>query len=91
MDPPKIDTNHASSGFTIDKGSDSDKKNEIPIEELITMYGMIEGQQVSVLKDDGCNTNVISSSFVKRYLHLLNLKKASFVINHSSKDITDGD
>lgn len=53
------------------------------------MYGMIEGQQVTVLKDDGCNTNVISRSVLKRCRHLFNVKKSSFVINHSSKSLTE--
>lgn len=49
------------------------------------MFGTIKGQQVTILKDDGCNTNVISKSFLNRYRNLFQTKKASFTINHSNK------
>lgn len=53
------------------------------------MFGTIVGQQVTVLKDDGCNTNVISKSFVKRYCHLLQVRRTSFSIFHSNKQSTE--
>lgn len=94
MGPPKITTkniniNHALCGPTTETGPEKDEQDDIPIEELITMYGVLQGQQVTILKEDGCNTNVISRSFVKQYRHLLNVKKACFVISHSSKSITE--
>lgn len=36
------------------------EEHKVPIDELITMPGTLNGRQVTVLKDDGCNTNVIS-------------------------------
>lgn len=42
-------------------------QDNIEIDERIKMYGTINGQQVVILKDDGCNTNVISRSFINSY------------------------
>lgn len=49
------------------------------------MMGSVEGQQVTVLKDDGCNTNVIAKSFVDRHRDLVQTHKAVFTISHSNK------
>ena len=34
----------------------------VPTAKLLVMAGVFNGQDIAVLKDDGCNTNVISSS-----------------------------
>lgn len=52
------------------------------------MDGILAGGQVSILKDDGCNTNVISKSYVNRHRHALNIVKGRFEINHSNKNTT---
>lgn len=53
------------------------------------MRGTILGQQVKVLKDDGCSTNVISREFVDKHRKFLNIQSTSFFINHSSKNSTE--
>lgn len=52
------------------------------------MYGTMMGQEVTVLKYDGSNTNVLSKTFVERHWQFLNVQKASFTIDHSKKDPT---
>lgn len=63
----------------------SNGRCEVPIQDLNTLFGMMAGQQVTVLKDDGCNTNVVSPSFVNRNLHFLKMKESSAEINHSNR------
>lgn len=41
----------------------SSSRELIPAEELIVLEGALCGKQVTVLKDDGCNTNIISKEF----------------------------
>lgn len=60
-----------------------------PIEELIKLKGIMAGQQVTVLKDDGCNTNVISKSFVNKNRHLLETKSTCVNINHSYRKVVE--
>lgn len=47
------------------------------------------GKSVVALKDDGCNTNVISKAFVKQNRRLLKIRKTRSVINHSDKARTE--
>ena len=49
----------------------------------------MKGQTVDILKDDGCNTNVMSSSFIKKHGHLLTLKKDNLSITHSENKTTE--
>lgn len=62
------------------------KKERIPVKPLITLCGTLAGQQLTILKDDGCNTNVLSKTFVNKNRHLLNIQKEQSVISHSDKD-----
>lgn len=54
----------------------------VPIEDLRTLNGTLNGDLVTVVKDDGCNTNVISSSFVGHFQPFLDLRKSHFFISH---------
>lgn len=47
------------------------------------------GSQATILKDDGCNTNVLSIDFFKRHRHLLNIQPTLTTICHSSKTSTE--
>lgn len=47
------------------------------------------GQQVSILKEDGCNKNVISRDFVNKHKHILNVQRTSATIRHSSKKVVE--
>lgn len=55
------------------------------------MYRTMIGKEVTALKDDGCNTDVLSKTFADRHRRLLNIQKASFTINHSNKDSAEVD
>lgn len=61
---------------------------DLPIDELFVLPGMMAGKQVTVLKDDGCNTNILSTDFVRRNRHLLQTAKRNTVIKHSDKETT---
>lgn len=60
-------------------------KNEIPVEPLIVMYGALQGKSVKVLKDDGCNTNVVSRQFVQNNRSLFEIVDKKVQVNHSKK------
>lgn len=53
------------------------------------MFGTMAGQHLTVVKDDGCNKNVVSSSFVNRNRHFLNIEGTSAETNHSSRKTTE--
>jgi len=53
--------------------SNVEERKKIPVSDLITFKGILAGKEVTILKDDGCNINIISSDFVKRNRHLLNV------------------
>ena len=64
---------------------ESSESEIVPVERLIVLKGMIAGKEVRVLKDDGCNTNVLSSSFVRRFSHLLDVRECEIIVAHSKK------
>ena len=39
----------------------------IHLEHLLVLSGTMNGLSVRVLKDDGCNTNVVSREFLDKY------------------------
>lgn len=47
------------------ENNDSESE-EVPFDELIVVKGFMEGEKVRVLKDDGCNTNIISNEFFQK-------------------------
>lgn len=65
------------------------EEHKVPIDKLITMPGTLNGRQVTVLKDDGCNTNVISRSFANRFRPFLDIRKSHYVVSHSNQGSTE--
>lgn len=61
----------------------------LPLVNLIVLRGMLAGQQVRVLKDDGCNTNVISKEFFAKNANLLTVSRTNTCISHSKQGITE--
>lgn len=59
------------------------------IEELIKLMVILVGQQVSILNDDGCNTNVISSDFLNKNRLILKVEEISANVNHSSNEVAE--
>ena len=55
----------------------------IPVEDLIVLDGLLEGKKVSVLKDDGCNTNVVSRDFFEKNRGLFKWKECDVEVRHS--------
>ena len=65
--------------------ADSVTDGTIPVENLLVIDGFLNGKMVKILKDDGCNTNVISRDFVatnKDIFHTLDTKTTAA---HSKK------
>lgn len=42
-----------------------------------------------ILKDDGCNTNIMSADFVDKNRDDLDLRRMDITIAHSDKDVTE--
>ena len=45
----------------------------IAVEDLIVFRGKMKGSAVQIIKDDGCNANVMSRHFVERHPELFNV------------------
>lgn len=61
----------------------------VPVRKLILLDGIMAEQLVVVLKDDGCNTNVLSAEFVERNRDHLDIHQKRSVISHSDKNRTE--
>ena len=57
----------------------------VPIDDLILLNGSLGGIRVKVLKDDGCNTNVVSQEFFRRNRKNFNWKGCNVEVSHSHK------
>lgn len=53
------------------------------------LKGELRGYNVNILKDDGCNTNVISSDFVRKHRKELDIRACNLTIHHSNKEIEE--
>jgi hypothetical protein len=68
------------------KRADGCRDDNIPIEPLFVLDGMFNGKPVRILKDDGCNTNVVSRKFVERNAEAFKMKSRNVMVNHSADD-----
>lgn len=50
---------------------------------------MIKGQQVRILKDDGCNTNIVSTEFFEKNRYMFDVADANITISHSEKNTVE--
>ena len=57
--------------------------DEVPVEELMIIDGNLEGKNVKVLKDDGCNTNVVSKAFFNKNRKLFKWRRDDIEVWHS--------
>ena len=55
----------------------------------MVLKGEMEGCSVAVLKDDGCNTNVVSKEFVNHNPHLFDLRRCNISVTHCKKDSSE--
>ena len=67
------------------KNNNSDGE-DVPFDELIVVEGFMQGVKVIVLKDDGCNTNIISNEFFQKNIDLLKWKVCDIEVKHSNKE-----
>lgn len=58
----------------------------VPVSDLMTMRGMLHGREVTILKEDGSNSNVISKDIIKKYVYQLDTRDAEVNISHLKKD-----
>ena len=58
-------------------------KEIVPVKELMILDGSLNGKRVRVLKDDGCNTNVVSRDFFEINKGKLKWKKCEVEVRHS--------
>lgn len=59
--------------------------DSIPVEPLLVIEGLMNGKPVRILKDDGCNTNVISKEFYAAHPDLFEARETSVVVSHSQR------
>ena len=79
---PNVESNttvrESSEGIPIDE--------PVPMEDLIVLDGSLDGKRVRVLKDDGCNTNVVSHEFFSKNRRYFKWKKCKIEVRHSKSD-----
>ena len=66
--------------------SESEADGTIPVKPLIVFEGKMHGVAAQILKDDGCNTNVVSKDFVQKHSHLFNIEDTAITVTHSKRD-----
>jgi hypothetical protein len=62
------------------------RDDSIPIKPLIVMNGTLNERNVRILKDDGCNTNVVSKKFVQKNAGAFKTMCRNVTVNHSAED-----
>ena len=65
---------------------DDSQDINIPMEDLIVVTGLLEGISVTILKDDGCNTNIVSIEFFEANMHSFKWIPCKTKVNHSNKE-----
>ena len=61
----------------------------IAVELLNVLKGWLHGKAVKVLKDDECDTNVLSTQFLRNTRTLFKIAKVRSCVNHSQKDTSE--
>lgn len=62
---------------------------EVTIEELVTLISTVARQKVTILKDDGCNTDDLSKDLVRRHRKFLKVKTVPMTIKQSNVQNTE--
>lgn len=63
-----------------------EKNNAAPAIPLITLKEILAGQQVIIMKDEGCNKNLISNDFIRRDRHRLQIAETKNFMGNSFKN-----
>lgn len=61
----------------------------ISVEPLLVLDGALNSVPVCVLKDDGCNKNILSTRLLKQNQQHFNPVKIKCIVQHSKEDFTD--
>ena len=61
----------------------------IPVKHLIVVEGTLNGESARILKEDGCNTNVVSRDFYAAHSDLFEVRESPIVVSHSKKGTTE--
>ena len=66
---------------------DNTRGTDIPVEPLLVLNGTLNGFKVKVLKDDGCNTNVVGKDFLKsqKGRNLFQIREEKVIVEHSKQ------
>jgi hydrogenase-4 membrane subunit HyfE len=83
--PPALSMNCSSDETASGESKDifGCRDDSIPIKPLLVLRGKFNGIPVKILKDDGCNTNVVSRAFVMKHENLFNVVNKKMIVNHS--------
>ena len=65
-DEPKV-SSAESNAMNRSRDDNIHTEESIPVERLLVLSGTMNGLSIKVLKDDGCNTNVVSREFLAKY------------------------
>jgi Retroviral aspartyl protease len=89
--PPALSMNCSSDETASGESNDlfGCRDDSIPIKPLLLLRGKFKGIPVKILKDDGCNTNVVSRAFVKKHENLFNSVNKKLIVNNSCEGQTE--
>ncbi len=80
--PPRIESNMANA----ERSEKTSIDEPITMEDLLGLEGSIHGHRFRILKDDGCNTNVVSHEFLRANHEKFNWENCNVDVSHSMKD-----
>ena len=63
------------------------ESKEVPTKPLIVLEGTLNGREAKILKDDGCNTNLVSKEFLAKNRNLFRIANTRTSIQHSKKGL----
>lgn len=75
LDSSKINSNYPPTGSMKSTVSVSKKIDTLLVKHLITLLSTVFGQDVIVLKADGCNINVMFNCILNKYCHVFQIEK----------------
>lgn len=84
----RLESNNVSGDSTRVKATICHRNEDVPndelvFEDLIVLDGELSGKKVRVLKDDGCNTNVVSQEFFQKNQSRFHVAKVNVDVMHS--------
>lgn len=56
--------------------------DQVPVSTFFVLYGAVNTRQCTILKDNDCSTNVMSTGFVEQNRQSLNVRDCMNIIEH---------